>query len=396
MQPARREAVVTGIGVVSPMGVSSCDGRDLGLDKFWSGLIAGRDTAGPIRAFDTSAYPTHIACETLFEPDPARPDEARWLAFLDRAYQDAVVDAGINPASANTALYVGTVLGGVIEGQKAWAANAPLPPSYHLRSGIDTLKTRYNISGPSMTLSTACASGTDAIGMAMRAIRSNKANVAVAGGVDTLSEFAFSGFNSLRALSKTAIRPFDKDRDGLVLGEGACILVLEEANAATRRGAKIYGAVMGYASRADGRHLTAPDRDGRGLASAITAALADADVTDIDYINAHGTGTLYNDAMETRAIKLAFGDAAREIPVSSIKSMIGHSFGAGGALEAAACLLAIRDGIMPPTIHYSTPDPDCDLDCIPNTARRGRVKTSLSLSAGFGGQNAAIIFGERT
>lgn len=396
MQPARRETVVTGIGVVSPMGVSPHGGAGLGLDKFWSGLIAGRDTAGPVRAFDTSAYPTHIACEAPFEPDPSRTEEPRWLAFLDRAYQDAVADAGINPASTNTALYIGTVLGGIIEGQKAWANNAPLPASYHLNSGIKTLKTRYDISGPSMTLSTACASGTDAIGMAMRAIRSGKCDIAVAGGVDTLSEFAFSGFNSLRALSKDTIRPFDRDRNGLVLGEGACILVLEEAGFARRRKARIYGTVMGYASRADGRHLTAPDRDGRGLAAAITAALTDAGLPNIDYINAHGTGTLYNDAMETRAIKLAFGDAAREIPVSSIKSMIGHSFGAGGALEAAACLLAIRDGVMPPTIHYSTPDPDCDLDCIPNAARRGRVETSLSLSAGFGGQNAAIIFGERT
>jgi len=390
----RREVVVTGIGVVSPMGVSTRDGS--GLDKFWDGLVIGRDTAGPVRAFDTSAYPTHIACEAPFEAGTGRAGQARWLAFLDRAYQDAVADAGFAPASKNTALYVGTVLGGIIEGQKAWAENTPLPPAYRLHAGIKTLKARYNLSGPSMTLSTACASGTDAIGMALRAIRAGKADMAVAGGVDTLSEFAFSGFSALRALAKDAIRPFDKTRDGLVLGEGACLLVLEEADAAARRGARIYGRVMGYASRADGRHLTAPDRDGRGLAAAITASLADAGLTRVSYINAHGTGTLYNDAMETRAIKLAFGKAAYDIPASSIKSMIGHSFGAGGALEAAACLLAIRDGIMPPTIHYSTPDPDCDLDCIPNAARTGAVATVLSLSAGFGGQNAAIIFGGRT
>ena len=230
--------------------------------------------------------------------------------------------------------------------------------------------------------------------MALRSIRWGMADIAVAGGVDTLSAFAFSGFSSLRALAKDTIRPFDRGRNGLVLGEGAAVLVLEDKEAATRRGAKIYGTVMGYASRADGRHLTAPDREGRGLAAAISGALKDAALTNVGYINAHGTGTLYNDAMETRAIKLAFGKAAYETPISSIKSMIGHSFGAGGALEAAACLLAIKNGIMPPTINYTTPDPDCDLDYIPNKARHNRIHTALSLSAGFGGQNAAIIFGE--
>lgn len=384
----RRDVVVTGIGVVSPMGRPK-DGN--GVEGFWNGLVSGRNTAGPVAAFDTSAYSTHIACEAPF----THGDAPRWLAFLDMAYQDAIADAGINPSSMNTALYIGTVLGGILEGQKAWADNKPLQSDYHLYTGAKTLKTRYNITGPAMTISTACASGTDAIGMALRAIRWGKADMAVAGGVDTLSAFAFSGFSSLRALAREAIRPFDKGRDGLVLGEGACILVLEEKEAAVRRGARIYGRIMGYASRADGRHLTAPDREGRGLAAAITAALDDAELSKVNYINAHGTGTLYNDAMETRAIKLAFGKAAYETPISSIKSMIGHSFGAGGALEAAACLLAIKNGIMPPTINSSTPDPDCDLDYIPNKARHGHVNAALSLSAGFGGQNAAIIFGEQ-
>lgn len=385
--------VVTGIGIVSPMDSGK------GLGEFWRGIISGRDTAGLVTSFDAAPYSAHTACEVRLAEDACpEPAEAacgpRWLTFLGRAFRDAAVDSGADMRARTTGLYVGTVLGGILEAQKAWAKGASLSPACHLYHGIEYLKTAYHLTGPATTISTACASGTDAIGMAYRAILRGETDLAVAGGVDTLSEFAFSGFSALRALTREKIRPFDKNRDGLVLGEGACLLVLEEERSAVKRGANIYGRVMGYASRADGRHLTAPDRDGRGLGAAIVAALKEAGTVRPDYINAHGTGTAFNDAMETTAIKLAFGKTAYDTPISSIKSMIGHSFGAGGAIEAAACLLAIKNKAMPPTINYHDPDPDCDLDYIPNVARHGKVATALSLSAGFGGQNAAIIFGE--
>ncbi|MBI5562850.1 MAG: beta-ketoacyl-[acyl-carrier-protein] synthase family protein [Deltaproteobacteria bacterium] len=376
-----RSVVATGIGIITPMDSGA------GLAVFWDGITSGRDTIKEVSAFSCAPYPTHAACEA-----GAPVSGPRWLAFLDRAMRDALDDSGVDPGSANLGLYLGTVLGGIIEGQKAWADSIEAPPSYYLHGGVDYLRERYGIAGRAATVSTACASGTDAIGMARRSILWGETDVAIAGGADAFSEFAFSGFSALRALTKGRVRPFDKGRDGLALSEGACLLVLEEEQAAMRRGARIYGRIAGYASRADGRHLSAPDREGRGLASAILAALKEGGITAPDYINAHGTGTIYNDAMETRAIKLAFGMAAYDIPVSSIKSMIGHSFGAGGAIEAAACLLALKNGVMPPTINYQERDPECDLDYVPNSARKGDIKTAVSLSAGFGGQNSALIF----
>ena len=254
----------------------------------------------------------------------------------------------------------------------------------------------YNIKGPAITVSTACASGTDAIGIAYRKILLGKSDVMIAGGVDLLSEFAFSGFNILQAMTRDKVRPFDKNRDGLAIGEGAGFVVLEEEESARRRKTRIYGKVMGYASRGDAHHLTAPDREGRGLSEAMRSAIAEAQLktSQVDYINAHGTGTAYNDAMETKAIKSVFRKEAYNIPVSSIKSMIGHTFGAAGAIEAITCLLAIRDGIVPPTINYEERDPECDLDYTPNKAREHKVRTTISLSAGFGGQNAVIVFGD--
>ena len=379
-----REVVVTGIAVVSPIESGE------GIEVFWNGLLAGRCAIKEVKSFDTGRYECNIAGEVSgFGYTKAD----RWIDFLDFAFKEALSDAGVDAGAGGFGLYIGTVLGGILAGQEAWKENKTvLPEKYHLYSGERYLTEKYKIKGSTLTISTACASGTDAIGMAYRDILWGKADMMAAGGADVLSEFAFCGFNNLKALTKTKVRPFDKNRDGLALGEGAAFLVLEEAGMARKRGARIYGRITGYASRADAHHMTGPDKDGRGLASAIKAALKDAGITRPDYINAHGTGTIYNDAMETKAIRLAFGNPAYEIPVSSIKSMIGHSFGAGGAIEAIACLLAIKNGAMPPTINYQEKDPECDLDYVPNTARKADIKTAVSLSAGFGGQNSALIF----
>ncbi len=222
-----------------------------------------------------------------------------------------------------------------------------------------------------------------------------KSDIIIAGGVDVLSDFSVIGFHSLQALTEEKVRPFDKNRSGLALGEGAAFIVLESEKHAVHRGASIYGKVMGYASRADANHLTGPHREGRGLADAMNQAVSQANLKpyEIDYINAHGTGTIYNDLMETKAIKKVFGGEAYNITISSTKSMLGHSFGAAGVIEAICCLLSIKSKVIHPTINFDERDPECDLDYVPNIARHQDVKVAMSLSAGFGGQNSAIIFG---
>jgi 3-oxoacyl-(acyl-carrier-protein) synthase len=231
--------------------------------------------------------------------------------------------------------------------------------------------------------------------MAARRVAAGDADIVIAGGVDVLSDFALAGFNLLQALTEDKVRPFDKKRTGLALGEGAAFLVIESEGHARARGAKCHGRVLGYCSCADASHLTAPHREGRGLAHAITHALSQSGLSpnDINYINAHGTATVYNDQMETKAIKKALGEAAYTTHVSSTKSMLGHAFGASGVIESLCALMAIKTGVIPPTINYRYPDPQCDLNYVPNMAITTRVTASMSLSAGFGGQNAAVIFG---
>src|SRR3989344_4396722 len=328
--PMNRQVVVTGIGIISPLE----SGR--GVDSFWQEALAGRDAITQVESFDASKYECKIAGKVsdlgIGISDLGIGNADRWISLLDFAFKQSTLDAGIDASSGDFGVCIGTVLGGILAGQETWQENKPaLPEKYHLYSGERYLIDKYKIKGPVLTVSTACASGTDAIGMAYRNILWGKADVMVAGGVDTLSEFAFCGFNNLKALTKTKVRPFDKNRDGLALGEGAAFLVLEEAGSASKRGARIYGRIAGYASRADAHHMTGPDKEGRGLASAITAAIKEAGTSKpvpkcfyqgVDYINAHGTGTIYNDAMETKAIKLAFGKSAYKIPISSIKSMI--------------------------------------------------------------------------
>lgn len=401
-----REVVVTGIGLVTPLE----SGR--GVEEFWELLLKGTCRIGAVDLFDTSPYPCSVGAEVKGFGG-VREGGDRWLSFLEGALTEALSDSKLQVGAtdaARTGVVVGTILGGVLGAEPVWrSGKGKLPESYHLQSGARMVADRLGAAGPVTTVSTACASGTDAIGTAARLIGSGAIDVAVAGGADTLSEFAFSGFSSLDALTKSVVRPFDKDRDGLALGEGACLLVLEERKRAEKRGAGIYGRVAGYASSADANHMTGPDREGGGLARAMEGALRGwgghgGGARTVDYINVHGTGTPYNDLMETKAVKRVFGEKAggeragggkaSAIPLSSIKSMLGHSFGAAGAVEAVACLLAIKHGYLPPTVNLTTPDPDCDLDCVPGEAREGKFKSALSLSAGFGGQNGVLLITE--
>ena len=392
-----REVAVTGIGLVTPLD----SGR--GLDIFWGRLVSGASAIGPINLFDTSPYACRVAAEVKGF-DGVGEGGLRWYSFLERALELALDDAALNDSALNCAktadsthiarvgVVVGTILGGVLGGEGVWRrGRGELPPEYYLHYGANTLADRLGACGPVTTLSTACASGTDAIGTAFRHIRDGRADIVVAGGADSLSEFAFSGFSSLDALTRSVVRPFDRSRDGLALGEGACLLVLEERVRAEERGAGIYGLVSGYGSSGDANHMTAPDREGRGLVRAMEAALRGGCRESVDYINLHGTGTSYNDLMETKAVKRVFGDSAYDLPLSSIKSMLGHSFGAAGAVEAAVCLLAMKNGVLPPTINLEEADPECDLDYVPREARKGLFKSALSLSAGFGGQNGALL-----
>jgi len=391
---AQAEVVVTGMGVISPLESGE------GLAAFWKAACEGKDAVAPIDIFDAAPYATHVAAEVrggfvTSEKGQSRLYEKRWQAFIEHAFAEALKDAGLNiqPDCARTGIVLGTVLGGIAEGEKVWrAGSSALPDGYRLSSGAELLAKAYGIGGTILTISNACASGTDAIGMAYRHIATGRADVMIAGGGDALSEFAFSGFSSLGALTKDLVRPFDKDRSGLALGEGAAFLVLERKAAAEARGARIYGAINGYASAADANHMTGPDREGKGLASAITRALTEAGLEQVGYISAHGTGTPYNDLMETKAIKRAFGAYASRLPISSIKSMIGHSFGAAGAIEAVTCLKAIESSVVPPTVNLEKDDPECDLDYVKGRARNIVVDSAVSLSSGFGGQNSALVF----
>lgn len=373
-------------------------------ERFWARLYAGETAVGAIRSFDAASYPCRVAAEVprdLLQGGRAGGDPA--LRMAERAFERALEHAGIAAgirAPRRAGIIVGTVLGGTTSGERYLRARALDAPGatealtqYPLRATAAALAEKAGFTGPVLTVSTACASGTDAIGLAYRRIASGSADVMVAGGVDAVCELAFSGFCALKALTTDRVRPFSRNRTGLALGEGAAFLVLEREESAQRRAATPVGVIAGYAARPDAFHLTAPHREGRGLAAAVKAALQDGAVgaEKIDYVSAHGTGTPYNDRMETLALKNAFGARARNVPVSSVKGALGHAFGAAGAIEAAVCLLAIRDGIVPPTANLEEPDPECDLDFVPARARELTVRTALSLSAGFGGQNAALL-----
>jgi len=407
-----RRVVITGLGAVTPVGND--------VPTMWSNLLAGQGGAGPITLFDATAFKTKFACEVknfdagtlIGKKDARRMDRFTQLAVV--AAQQALQDSALVVNADNTArigVYIGSGIGGIgtMEAElRQLIIKGPdrvspfLVPMMLPDTAAGQVAIQFGLRGPNMAIVTACASGNNAIGEATECIRRGAADAMVTGGAEAgVTPLAVAGFNSMTAIStrndapEIASRPFDKERDGFVIGEGAGILVLEELDHALARGAKIYGEVLGYGATADAYHITAPEENGAGAVRAMQAALQQANLQpdQIDYINAHGTSTPLNDKSETQAIKTVFGDAAYRIPISSIKSMTGHLLGAGGAVEAVTCAKVLTEGMIPPTINYEHPDPACDLDYVPNTARAAAIRTIMSNSFGFGGHNAVLIFG---
>jgi 3-oxoacyl-[acyl-carrier-protein] synthase II len=402
----RRSVVVTGLGIITAIG--------RGVSSFWPNLLAGRCGIGDIRLFDTSGYRVKKAAE-IRDFSPRSHFSFRALQRLSRcdqlgmvAMDEAAVDSGLNFSSEDReriGIFIGGGAGGIFSAekyrremlQKGWRRVRPsLLLPFATSAVTDAIGEKYDILGPRATIATACSSSATAIGYALDAIRVGEVEVAIVGGSESLSEVTFGGFHSLRSVDEEHCRPFDLNRKGLSLGEGAAILVMEEAQRACARKAKIYGEVKGYGLSGDGKHMTAPDPEGKGALRAMQAALRDAGVypEKVDAINAHGTGTLANDISETKAIRGLLGERASRVPVSAIKSMIGHCLGAAGAVEAVATILTVRNDQIPPTIHYETPDPECDLDTVPNQMRRSPVEIALSNSFAFGGNNTALVFGK--
>ncbi len=407
----RTRVVVTGLGAVTPLGLSA--------DEFWRNLVAGCSGIGPMTLCDPTNYPCRIAGEVRgFDPERfIPPKEARRLARFTQlavaAAQMAVEDAALNLERENRER-VGVLLGNgnggfptIEEAVRTLVERGGMRispfffPMILPNMAASTVSRMLGAKGYNATVVTACAASTQAIGEAAEVIRRGSADVMLAGGTEAgISQLGLAGFSVMRALSthneepEKASRPFDAQRDGFVPSEGAAILVVESLEHAHARGATILAEVAGYGVSSDAYHPVQPDEDGGGAARAILEALRDAGVTpaEVDYINAHGSSTPLNDASETRAIKRAFGELAYRIPISSTKSMIGHALGAAGAMEAVACVKTILEGVIHPTINYEFPDPECDLDYVPNHARKKEVNVVLSNSFGFGGQNACLVF----
>jgi beta-ketoacyl-acyl-carrier-protein synthase II len=407
--------VITGMGTVNPLG--------LNVAETWGNMLRGASGVGPITLFDASDLLVRIACEVRGF-DPARYMEAREARRRDRfeqfasaAAKEAVAQAGLEVREderGRVAVIVSSAVGGLAslqdtimtmhnEGPRRVSPFAI--PMLMSNGAAGLLAIDYGFRGPSFSVASACAAGADGIGQAWHLIRAGVVDAALAGASEaTITRVGVSAFDRMGALSRrneTPERtpsPFDRGRDGLVMGEGAGILVLERLERARARGATILAELAGYGATADAYHITAPADDGVGGAAAIAAALHSAGLRadDVDYINAHGTGTPLNDASETRAIKAALGERAYRVPISSTKSMTGHMMGATGALEAILCVLAIRNGVVPPTIHYNERDPECDLDYVPNEARQEKVRVALSNAFGFGGHNAVLALREFT
>ena len=401
--------VVTGIGPVTPVGT--------GVEEFWTGLTAGRNGIGPIERFDASDLPVHLAGDVR-DFDPSAWMDAKEIRRTDRFVHYAIASAKLAWQDAGTpeipseraAIVFSTGIGGIetllrqhsVLLEKGPGRVSPfMVPALMANAAAGHIAMIFGFTGPNFCTVSACASGAHAVGEGFRMVRDGLADLALVGGSEAATlPLTVAAFAQMTALTKntdpeTASRPFDAGRDGFVLSEGACALVIERADRAEARGARVYAEVAGYGASDDAFHITAPDPKGTGAAIAIRRALEDAgeEPSVVDYVNAHGTSTQLNDAGETAALKAALGDeVAHRVAVSSTKSMTGHMLGAAGAVEAAASVLAIQRGVIPPTIHYETPDPDCDLDYVPNEARIAEVDFAISDSFGFGGQNAVVAF----
>ncbi len=401
--------VITGMGTVSPLG--------LNVKETWENAVRGVSGVAPITLFDTSDSLVKIACEVKnFVPErymdakEARRRD-RYEQFATAAAKEAWEQSGLEVTEENAGR-IGVVISSAIGGLKSLQdaiftlkdegprrVSPFLIPMLMANGGAGLVSIDLGLKGPSFSVASACASGADGIGMAWLMLKAGMVDVVLAGAAEaTVTPTGIAAFDRIGAMSRRedysmTPQPFDKNRDGLVMGEGAAVLVLERESHARARGAEILAELTGYAATADAYHVTAPDDQGRGGAAAIRKALEVAGVApdEVGYINAHGTATPLNDAAETRAIKAAFGELAYSIPVSSTKSMTGHMMGATGALEAIFCVQAMREGVLPPTIHYETPDPECDLDYIPNQAREKKIEVAISNAFGFGGHNAVLV-----
>ena len=406
-----RRVVVTGLGAVTPVGV--------GAKAYWDAITAGRSEVGPLTLVDPEPVPSKVAAECL-DFDPAAslgPKEAKRLdrsvqfalTSAREAWEDARIDGAVD--RDETGVVFATGIGGIsslLASEKVLHTKGPnrvspfTVPQLMPNAAAGQLAMRYGLRGPNFCTTTACAASNHAIGLAFQAIRQGEAVAMIAGGSESaFVDIALVAFAQMTALStkfndrpEEASRPFDALRNGFVMGEGAGALILEERDHALRRGAPVHAELVGFGQSADAFHITAPSEDGSGAALAIGRALRSAELEPqaIGYVNAHGTSTPAGDVSETRAIRLAFGDHADRLAVSSTKSMIGHLFGAAGAVEGVATVLAVRDGVLPPTINQTDPDPACDLDYVPNQARKQQVEAAISNGFGFGGHNAVVVF----
>jgi 3-oxoacyl-[acyl-carrier-protein] synthase II len=407
----KRRVVITGVGMITPLGI--------GVEQSWSGLLAGRSGIGKITQFDAANFPTRIAGEVAgFNPEEyIEPKEIkkmdRFIHFALAAAQMAMNDSGLKITDENAeraGVIVGSGIGGLRSIEHYHSVLLEKGPRritpffipmlvVNLASG--QISIRFGAKGPNSAVATACATGSHAIGDAFKIIQRGDADAMIAGGTEAvITPLGIGGFNAMKALStrndepEKASRPFDMDRDGFIMGEGAGVVILESLETALERGAGIYAEIVGYGMAADAYHITAPSPNGEGAARCMKMALKDAGVDPgvVNYINAHGTSTKAGDEIETSAIKTVFGEYAYKIPVSSTKSMTGHLLGAAGGVESVISVLSIKDDIIPPTINLDTPDPECDLDYVPNQARRTTVNYALSNSFGFGGTNACLLF----
>lgn len=408
----KRKVVVTGLGLISPVGT--------GKEKFWQALLEGRSGIKRIEAFDPSDFDSQIAGEVrdfdvekfLSRKEARRMD--RFSQFAVCASMMAIEDAGLDVTRVDRNL-IGVILGSGIGGIKTFEDQHKVLlekgpskvspffiPMMIVNMGAANVAIQLGLRGPNSCVSTACEASTHALGEALRIIQLGEADWMIAVGAEaSITPISLAGFCAMKALSvrndepERASRPFDRDRDGFVMAEGAAALLLEAEEVARKRGARIYAELKGYASTCDAYHITAPDPEGSGAARAMLLALQDAGIgpEEVDYINAHGTSTPLNDRMETLAIKLAFGEHAYSLKISSIKSMVGHLLGAAGAIEAAATVLAVYHGIIPPTINLENPDPECDLDYTPQKSVECSIRNALSNSFGFGGHNGTLVFG---
>ncbi len=409
----RKRVVVTGLGMLTPLGNT--------VEKNWQSLCKGESEIRPITRFDTTNCRTKIGGEVKdFEPTNYMDKKtarrtSRFIQFSASAARMALEDSKLiiqNSTANRTGVSVATAMGGiesfekshklVLEGNRDKVSPFFIP-SYICNLAAGEMAIQFGTKGPLMCSVTACAAGTHSIGEAYRVIRYGHADAMLAGGAESpISPVIFAGLDSLKVMSTRnddpakASRPFDKERDGFICSEGSGMLVLEELNSALERGAHIYAEILGYGNNCDAYHITTPEPEGIGAADCMKLAITDAglSIDDIDNINAHGTSTLINDQTETRAIKKLFGTRAKQIPITANKSMLGHLWGGAGAVEAIVSILSINNGIIPPTINLENPDPDCDLDYVPQVARKATVKTVLSNSFGFGGTNGCLIFGK--